>query len=240
MNCILVFDQGNEETLTDSRISRVAAPLRVKVAEAIRKAIVTSEFAPGERLVEAVLCEKFDVSRTVVREALRQLETEGLVTMVPNHGPEVATLSLREAESLYEVRRSLESLAGGLFAERADDDECAELVVCLNEVKSAMAGQDTAAKLVAKDRFYDVLLAGSKNGEIGRMLRMINARTQMLRMYSLSASERGSHTIAELARITAAAAVNRDQEEARRACEQHVQSAAEAALGEMRRRMGGT
>jgi GntR family transcriptional regulator, trigonelline degradation regulator len=225
--------------VTQDAIRRIAAPLRVEVAEAIRKAIVTSEFAPGDRLIESVLCEKYEVSRTVIREALRQLETQGLVTMVPNRGPEVATLTLHDAESLYEVRRSLESLAGSLFAERATDAECTELLACLNAVKIAMAGTDTAEKLAVKDRYYEVLMAGSKNAEIGRMLKTINARTQMLRMYSLSASDRTPRTVAELARITAAAAVNRDPDEARLACEEHVRSATEAALHEMRRRLEG-
>ncbi|WP_258803555.1 GntR family transcriptional regulator [Pseudarthrobacter sp. NS4] len=199
---------------------------------------MTAEFTPGERLVESVLCEKFAVSRTVVREVLRQLEAEGLVTIVPNRGPEVATLTIREAESLYEVRRALESLAGSLFAERATDEQCTELVHCLNEVKKAMASDDPGRKLEVKDRYYDVLLAGAGNEEIRKLLRVVNARTQVLRMYSLSSENRGAKTVAEITRITAAAAINRDPDEVRIACEEHVRNAADAALLAMKRASG--
>lgn len=218
----------------NSAVKRTAAPLRQEVTAALRRAIVTAEFAPGERLVESVLCEKFAVSRTVVREVLRQLEAEGLVTIVPNRGPEVATLTVREAESLYEVRRALESLAGSLFAERATDEQCTGLVQCLNEVKKAMASSDAGRKLEVKDQYYDVLLAGAGNDEISRLLKIVNARTQVLRMYSLSAENRGPQTVAEITRITAAAAINRDPDETRIACEEHVRNAADAALLAMR------
>lgn len=218
-------------------IPRTAAPLRQEVAEAIRQAIVTGEFTAGERLPEPMLCDRFAVSRTVIREALRQLESEGLVTTVPNRGPEVATLTLREAESLYEVRGALESLAGSLFAERATGDLCARLVGALNEVKATIGESDTGAKLDVKDAFYDVILEGAGNDEIRRMLKLINARTRVLRMYSLSSPGREPETIEELSRITAAAAIHRDPEETSRVCRDHVAKAAAAALGEMRRRL---
>jgi DNA-binding GntR family transcriptional regulator len=216
-------------------IRRTAAPLRTEVVNALRRAIVAQEFAPGERLVETVMCEKYSVSRTVVREALRQLESEGLVTMVPNRGPEVATLSIHDAESLYEVRRALESLAGSLFAERATDAQCTALVARLGEIKAAVVSADAEKRLAAKDGYYDVLFAGTGNSEIARMLRSVHARTQMLRNLSLAAPGREAMTIAELTRITAAAAVTRDPQEASAACEEHVRNAAEAALGEMRK-----
>lgn len=221
--------------MTSEGIRRTAAPLRQEVVAALRRAIVTSEFKPGDRLVETVLCEKYAVSRTVVREALRQLESEGMVAMVPNRGPEVATLTLHDAENLYEVRRALESLAGTLFAERATDAQCTELVARLAGIKAAVASDDPGEKLAAKDRYYDVLLEGAGNEEIARMLRTVNARTQILRTLSFAAPGRNIKTVAEITRITAAAAVNRDPDEARSACEDHVRSAAEAALGEMRK-----
>ncbi len=223
------------KTMTIDAVRRTAAPLRTEVVNALRRAIVAQEFTPGERLVETVLCEKYSVSRTVVREALRQLESEGLVSMVANRGPEVATLSISDAENLYEVRCALESLAGSLFAERATDEQCTELVARLGEIKAAMTSGNAEKRLAAKDRYYDVLLEGTGNAEIARMLRSVNARTQILRALSLAAPGRQAHTIAEITRMTAAAAVNRDPEEARIACQEHIRNAAEAALTEMRR-----
>lgn len=220
-------------------IERSAAPLRREVVVALRRAIVSSEFKPGDRLVEAVLCAKYQVSRTVIREALRQLESEGLVAIIPNRGPVVATLSVHQAESLYEVRCALEGLAGSLFAERATDAQCAELVAELGRIRVALASGDLRERLDANDRYYDVLLAGGGNEEIARMLRSANARIRMLRTMSLDAPGRSAHTIAEMARITVAAAINRDPDEARAACEAHVRNAGEAALGEMRRNAPG-
>ncbi|SDW91444.1 DNA-binding transcriptional regulator, GntR family [Arthrobacter sp. cf158] len=219
----------------NSAVKRTAAPLRQEVVGALRRAIVSGEFAPGQRLVESVLCDKFAVSRTVIREVLRQLEAEGLVIIVPNRGPEVATLTIKEAENLYEVRRALESLAGSLFAERATEEQCSKLVECLSDVKMAMGSDDPDRKLEVKDQYYAVLLDGAGNDEISKLLNLVNARTQVLRMYSLSSENRGPHTVAEISRITAAAALDRDPDEARIACEDHVRSAANAALREMKR-----
>lgn len=147
----------------------------------------------------------------------------------------MATLTIKDAQSLYELRGALESLAGGLFADRATDSECTALVSCLNEVKASFASGDVEDILVAKDRFYDVMLAGAGNAEVERTLRNVNARIQLLRGFSLSSPGRGPVAVAEFTRITAAAAVNRDPADTRRACEEHVRNAAEAALTEMRR-----
>lgn len=150
-------------------------------------------------------------------------------------GPEVATLTIHEAESLYEVRRALEPLAGSLFAERATAEQCTELVSRLTAIKSAIALGDSERRLEAKDRYYDTLFDGAGNAEIARLLRSVHARRQMLRTLSLAAPGRETSTAAELALITAAAAVRQGPEEARIACDEHVRAAAEAALSEMRK-----
>lgn len=168
-------------------IQRTAAPLRQEVVAALRRAIVTCEYSPGERLVETALCDKFSVSRTVIREALRQLESEQLVVTVPNRGPpEVATLTPTEARSLYEVRGALESLAGNLFAERATEAQRGQLVARLFDIRRAESAGGAQQLLAAKDSYYEVLLAGAGNKEISGMLRQINARTQVLRALSTS------------------------------------------------------
>ena len=214
-------------------IQRTAAPLRQEVVAALRRAIVTSEYKPGERLVETALCDKFSVSRTVIREALRQLESEQLVVTVPNKGPEVATLTPTEARSLYEVRGALESLAGNLFAERATEAQRGQLVARLFDIRRAESAGGAQQLLAAKDSYYEVLLAGAGNKEISGMLRQINARTQVLRALSTSSPGRSPLMLAELTDITTSAAITRDPEAARRACEVHASNAAEAALSAM-------
>jgi DNA-binding GntR family transcriptional regulator len=103
------------------KVIQQAAPLRQEVVRLLREDILGQELLPGDRLTENALCDRYGVSRTVVREALRQLETENLITMRPNRGPIVAVLDEQEISAIYEVRRSLEGLAGELFAARASD-----------------------------------------------------------------------------------------------------------------------
>src|SRR3970040_1259795 len=92
-------------------IHRSAAPLRRQVLEELRRSIIAGRLAPGARLVERQLIAMMGVSRTVIREALRQLESEGLITMIPNKGPAVRELTLQEAKDLYGIRAVLEGLA---------------------------------------------------------------------------------------------------------------------------------
>lgn len=214
------------------RVNRVAAPLRREIVNMLREAIVTGELAPGERLVESSLCERYAVSRTVIREALRQLESEGLVTTVANRGPEVATLTAEDAKSLYEVRGALESLAGELFAQRASAQDRSELRRACDRVIEAVPAGDIHRLLEIKDEFYTVLLDGAKSTAIGSALRLIHARTQLLRTYSLQAKDRGPRTIAEIEEITRCA-IKGDAEGTRLACVEHVRSAALVALSEM-------
>src|SRR5690348_15344785 len=96
--------------LAASQMSRVAAPLRDQVSSALRQAIVERELPPGQRLVERELVDRLQVSRATVRESLRELEAEGLVTVIPQRGAVVATISLQEAADIYEARAAIESL----------------------------------------------------------------------------------------------------------------------------------
>ncbi len=211
------------------QVTRVAAPLRMQVVELLREAIVGGEFEPGERLVEARLCQRFDVSRTVIRETIRQLESEGLVTIIPNRGPVVTELTSADAVALYEVRAALEGLAGSRFAVRATDDERSRLRAALDEVARAFARGDLQVSLAAKDTFYEVLLDGARNPIIRSTLRGIHARVQLLRGLSLQAPDRSDESLGELSAIVEATD-RRDADAARTACERHVARAAEVAI----------
>jgi DNA-binding GntR family transcriptional regulator len=206
----------------------------------LREAIVEGDYEPGERLVETPLCERFGVSRTVIREALRQLESEGLVRMVPNRGPVVAELTVADARALYEVRTALEGLAAALFAERADDDTRASLVDALEAIREAYAGTDIGRRLAAKDRFYDILFAGAGNEVIESVLRGIHARVQLMRRLSLGSPGRLQRSLDELTRITHSAAIDRDPIEARAASEAHVRAATDVALRALAARLDET
>jgi DNA-binding GntR family transcriptional regulator len=220
--------------VTATTVRREAAPLRSQVVELLRRAIVSAEFAPGARLTERTLCARFAVSRTVVREALRQLESEGLVTTVPQRGPVVAVLTAADAAALYEVRAVLEALAGRAFAERATAAQRASLRKALGAVEALLDGGGPLADvLAAKDRFYDTLLDGAHNEVARATLRGVHARTSLLRGLTLRAEGRPAQTRREL-RAIVEAAVGGDGAAAWRACEEHVRSAAAVAAQLMR------
>ena len=98
-------------------------PLRELVCEHIRDAIINGVFAPGERLMEIQMADEMGVSRTPVREAIRKLEMEGFVVMIPRRGTYVSNMSIRDINDVYEIRISLDTLAAGLAAERISDEE---------------------------------------------------------------------------------------------------------------------
>jgi DNA-binding GntR family transcriptional regulator len=210
------------------RVNKVAAPLRQQVFEHLRAAITSCRFVPGQRLIERELCELLGVSRTSVREAMRQLESEGLITSVPHRGPIVATVTLEEGESIFEVRAVLEALAGRLFAERASAAQRSELHAAFEQIKEIFRQPDAQNRLAAKTRFYAILLEGSGNDILMGQLKAIQGRITMLRATSLSYPGRSLKTLEEMERIVAAIDA-RDGDAAWQACLDHVRSAAAVA-----------
>jgi DNA-binding GntR family transcriptional regulator len=204
-------------------------PVRRQVEERLRDAIISSRFMPGEHLSDRLLCDLFGVSRGVIREAVRLLEAEGLITVVPNRGPFVAYLSAAEATQVYEIRAVLEALAGRGFAERASVEEIAELRAVFEVLAATKPGEDRMTLLGLKRRFYDVLLRGCRNDYVARMLDQLLNRNSQLRATTLSDPTRLPQTIAEIRRIVEAVE-RRDREGAWQACQDHVMKAAQVAL----------
>ena len=158
------------------RIATIAAPVRSQVVEMLRTAITGGQFAPGQRLIEKDLCDLMGVSRPSVREALRQVESEGLIVTIPNRGPTVSQLSTRDVASIYEVRGALEALAAQLFAASASDEQVAELDAAVTQLDGAYKTGDLEKIVVAKRIFYDVLLEGCGNNILPTLFRTMNAR----------------------------------------------------------------
>ncbi|CAN5390306.1 GntR family transcriptional regulator [soil metagenome] len=215
------------------RVIPIAAPLRHSVVESIRNAIATGHFAAGERLTEKDLCEMIGVSRTLVREALRQLESEGLINVVPNRGPVVARVSVEQAEQIYQVRRELEGLAAELFALHATEDDQKALKKALKDLRGSISSADPAVRLAAKNEFYQCLLRGSGNEALAQALSLLNSRVTLLRATSLQHKGRSKQSILELDALVDAL-VARDAVAARKAARTHVTNAAEAALNVLR------
>ena len=215
------------------RVAPVAAPVRSQVVETLRTAITSGRFAPGQRLVEKDLCELLGVSRPSVREALRELESEGLINTIPNRGPLVTMLTAQDAASIYEVRGVLEALAAKLFAEKASDEQIRELSDAVDRLDAAYGSQDVEQILVAKKAFYDVLLAGSQNVIIPTMLRTMNARITQLRRVSLSSPKRLPGSMKEI-RAVLKAIKARDPESAFQASMRHIAEASKVAIAKLK------
>ena len=162
-----------------------------------------------------------------MREALQHLQAEGLITIVPHKGPEVTSISVPEVRDIYEVRASLESLAGRGFALHATAAQRSALRAKLNEL--AQLGDDGAMRLTLKNQFYDILIDGCGNLVAGQMLKQLNNRVTVLRRISMSQPGRLPQTLQELDAIVAAIE-HSDADTAARLCEAHVKKAAESVL----------
>ena len=117
-------------------------PLRDIVFHTLRKAIITGELPPGERLMETQLGEKLGVSRTPIREAIRKLELEGLVVMVPRKGAQVAQFTQKDIKDVLEVRAALEALAVRLASKRMDERSFLRLQLVITEYEYAAKEND--------------------------------------------------------------------------------------------------
>lgn len=203
--------------------------LREQVTARLRDGIAQGHLAPGERLKERVLCELMGVSRTSLREALRELENEGLVTSVLNRGIIVATIDPSIARSTFELREALEVLAVRLFVERADDGHQVAFAKAFKSLQDAYASGETPRILESKVGFYDAILDGTENPLLSAALRGVHVRVSQLRSASLSHPSRREDSLTEFADMFDAMRT-RNLAQAEQACRTHVQNAAAAAL----------
>ena len=210
-------------------IARIAAPLRQQVLDGLRRAIISGDLAPGTRLIERDLCQRLGVSRTVVREALRQLESEGLVGMIPNRGPVVRALNEHEARELYAIRGVLEGLAARIFAAEASDEQVSRLAATVDAVEAAYRSSDPQQVIEAKNRFYAVLFEAARGEVLAAMLASLHARISRWRALGLAHPERSpqrsAQSVAAL-RALAQALASRDAETAERLARAEAENAA--------------
>ena len=157
-------------------------PLRDVVFNTLRQGILTGELKPGERLMEIHLAKKLGVSRTPIREAIRMLELEGLVTMIPRRGAEVARISREDIRDVLEVRLVLDSLATKLACKRITEEQKEELKKAADGFVRATGTGDVTAIAQADVRFHDVILAASHNK---RLVQMVNNLAERIYRYRL-------------------------------------------------------
>lgn len=208
-------------------LTQESAPLRRKIVLALREAIELGELQPGTRLVEKDLCRALGVSRTALREALRELQAEKIITAVPR-GIFVSEISDEEAANIYRVRAALESLVAEQFADVATAMDAHHLEKAVADLEDAYKASDFKRILTAKKKFYDVICAGARNAIVRDILDHLSARINQLRSTSRSNAKRGEQSLAELKRL-ARALFDRNPKAARAAALKHIDAAAKTA-----------
>jgi DNA-binding GntR family transcriptional regulator len=203
--------------------------LTQKVGEGLRHAILSGRLEPGQRLIERNLCEMTGVSRTAVREALRALETEGLVINVPNRGPMVVSISVQEAREIYDVREILETRAVELFMKNMNDDDLAKLSEAMAKMERACKARDFELMNMEKDGFYAIIVEICGNRLIRRVLSQVHGQIAVLRNMTMAQEDRPPLAFAEVKEIYVAI-LARNAKAAKRACRRHVENAAQVAI----------
>lgn len=199
-------------------------PLREVVCETLRTAIIGGMLKPGERLMEIQLAEELGVSRTPVREAIRKLEQEGFVEMLPRRGTYVANISIKDVIDVYEIRIALDVLAAGLAAERITDAELTTLKKHLNKIKHVVE-YDEMEKVGEYDwEFHEVLYKASKNERLVTIINNLREQLTRLRVTSMNYRGRIKDTIAEHELLVESIA-SRNVDLAKRRAYEHMRNA---------------
>lgn len=208
-------------------------PLREVVCETLRDAVRRGILQPGERLMEIQLAEDLGVSRTPVREAIRKLEMEGYVIMMPRRGTYVADLSIRDINEVFEIRTSLESLASGLAAERINDDELEKLQRLLVEIGAYIKSGDMESIVRTDTEFHDLLYQASRNSRLVGIISNLREQLTRFRTTSMSFPGRLKATLEEHRKIVEAIAQG-DEKAARKAAEHHMEKSEQTLLASMK------
>lgn len=199
-------------------------PLRELVFESLREAIIQGRLRPGERLMEIQLAEELGVSRTPVREAIRKLELEGLVLMIPRKGAYVSQISMKDIADVFEIRRALEGLAARLAAERATDEEIERLERALVKISEVAEADDLSGAVALDTDFHEELMAASHNPRLSQLVSNLREQIQRFRLTSLSHPGRVKLAVEEHRKIVDAIA-GRDAELAQNLAYEHIENA---------------
>lgn len=196
-------------------------PLRDVVFNTLRQAILRGELKPGERLMEIQLANKLGVSRTPIREAIRKLELEGLVLMIPRRGAEVAEITEKSLRDVLEVRGALEELAVELACDRIAEEDIEKLREAAKEFEDVSKSADVTALAEADVKFHDIIYCATNNQRLIQLL--YNLREQMYRYRVEYLKQEEVHAIlfAEHEHIITCIA-NRDKIAAKQAISTHV------------------
>lgn len=213
-------------SVTPVRVDKYKS-LREVVFEAMREAILTQVLKPGERLMEVQLAEEMGVSRTPVREAIKKLESEGFVVMVPRKGAYVAELSPIDMQELYEIRSGLEILACALAAERATQEEIEEMQNFLNQATEHFASENITGIVKYDIGFHGLIYQATRNERLIAVLNNISQQVYRIRAASILLPGRKDESLEEHKKILEAISL-RDIDLAQRLAREHIEHAENA------------
>ncbi len=185
-------------------IRQFPAPLREAVVVRLRGAIISGQLKPGDRLVEARLAKSLRISRPSLREAMRQIEAEGLIEIVPNVGPVVVRHSLDEIRQIRDLRVPIESLCARYFALHASDAAIDRLESAVDGIEAALGRADVSEIVRAKQLYYSALTEGCGSAIIGKYLLQFVAMTSYRWGASLGKPGRAAESVFEMRRLVEA------------------------------------
>ncbi|MCD7715578.1 MAG: GntR family transcriptional regulator [Lachnospiraceae bacterium] len=207
-------------------------PLRDVVFQTLRQAILRGEIRPGERLMEIHLAQKLGVSRTPVREAIRMLELEGLVTTIPRRGAVVADITVSDMEDVLEVRLALEELAVQIVCKKLTREQLDELKGLAAGFGRTLDGNDVGACAQADMAFHEAIYNATGNKRLVQILN--NLREQMYRYRMEYLKDRSSHQVlAEEHAEILQALEDRDEQKALEATRRHIARQREHIIAEL-------
>ncbi len=205
-------------------------PLRDVVFNTLRDAILTGKLVPGERLMENQLAEKLGVSRTPVREALRMLELENLVELVPRKGAQVLDMSEKDIINILEVRSALEGLATSLACKKMTKEDLQQLRNMEVDFEKAVADNDVEHFVDIDEDFHDLIFSATENDKLINMFRNLRIQLYRYRMAQAKNNETSMSTIVAHHRSIIRAIENHDSEEGASIAQGHIKYQTESIL----------
>lgn len=212
-------------------------PLRDVVFNTLRQAILTGELKPGERLMEIHLANRLGVSRTPIREAIRKLELEGLVTMIPRRGAEVAKITEKSMKDVLEVRRTLDALSAELACERITPEDEKALEKACRDFEEAVKTKDTKVIAKADVAVHDIIAAATGNQ---RLIQLINNLAEQMYRYRFEYIKDATQheRIIKEHRIIYESILKKDKEAAAEMARTHIDNQEKAVINRIRMEQG--
>ncbi len=208
-------------------------PLRDVVFNTLRQAILTGDLKPGERLMEIHLANKLGVSRTPIREAIRKLELEGLVTMIPRRGAEVAQITEKSMNDVLEVRRSMDALCVELACERISQQELNALEKACDDFAEAVKTKDIRKIAQADVALHDIIVQATGNRRLVQLINNLSEQMYRYRFEYLKDISRHQSLIIEH-RMIYEGILKKNKEEATSAAKLHIDNQEKAIIEQIR------